>query len=364
MDNETKDFIRRVLKKNGGKITPSYMVHLLKRHTNNRAVETDEIAKIMSEVKPPVPVPDLRPIVAPRKGKDVRGIAIDVINEIKAKLQDTGPYEAKAERVKNGVTPLLFLSDLHFGEIVEVNGEVVFDLEIADRNLAQIVDEFIESKELAGYEVDEIVVLLGGDIIDGELIFNAQAFSTENHALAQIKSAIDSIYWNLTRLREEFQVPIRVFCCPGNHGRASKLHHPMSNWDNVLYFALQLVASIEANMIEVHTPNQSWIDFKVREWNVHMRHIGVTQTVTAGPAKKTLVWMDGHQADLMFFGHFHCPEMFSLGHRRIFKNGSLPPLNDFAENLGFLDGMGQWMIGITDTDSVAFAKILQPSPIG
>jgi hypothetical protein len=49
-----------------------------------------------------------------------------------------------------------------------------------------------------------------------------------------------------------------------------------------------------------------------------------------------------------------------MGHRRILKNGALAPLNDFAENLGYQDGAGQWMFVVTESEPIAFAKILSP----
>jgi hypothetical protein len=87
----------------------------------------------------------------------------------------------------------------------------------------------------------------------------------------------------------------------------------------------------------------------------------VVQTASAGPGRKVATWLENHDADLFFFGHFHNPEMFTIGKSHIFKNGALPPLNEYAERLGFRDGYGQWLVGVTDESPVAFAKILKPS---
>ena len=350
-------FVRRTLERLGNRVGPQHMSFLLKRHMNVSVTDA-EVSELMRGLAEPAPQILAEPLKIPPKGRDLRGTCQDIINEIKAELGNnlhTCPVETTAE----GLSALLVLSDLHIGEIIKVNGKTIFDLAIAEEKLADITTQFISAPELDGYEVEECIVLLAGDIIDGEMIYNGQSFDTNGHAFAQVKDASALIWETLCRLAAIFPV-VKVYCVPGNHGRASKLHHQMSNWDNVLYFGLQLMADMAKINIEVHTPSQMWMDFKVRNYNVHTRHIGVVQASTSGPAKKIMTWMDGHDADLMFFGHFHSPELYSMGHRRIFKNGALPPANDFAEMCGFQDGSGQWMIGITDHNSVAFSKILIP----
>lgn len=353
-----KKFIRQVQSRFKGRTSPQHMHFMLKRHMNVD-VSVDELTQLMKELAPTPPPAVLVPIPVQKKQRDMKSVCIDIINEARSLLAEAGVHKVSATSTLDGLTPVLFLSDLHFGEKTLWNGGTIFDLEIAKTGFCNIVDQFISAPELDGYSVDECVVLIGGDIIDGELIYPAQAYDTEGHAFEQIKEATTIIWAALERLASKFTT-VRVYCVPGNHGRTSKLHHQMSNWDNVLYYGLQIAANMKAGNIEVTTPSQMWMDFKIRGWMTHFRHIGVTQAVTAGPAKKVLTWMENHNADLFFFGHFHSPEMYSMGHRRIFKNGALPPANDFAENLGFQDGSGQWMIGVTDRNSVAFSKVLIP----
>ncbi len=40
------------------------------------------------------------------------------------------------------------------------------------------------------------------------------------------------------------------------------------------------------------------------------------------------------------------------------------PINDFADRLGFLNGQGQWLVGLGDEEMVEFCKILSPSVVG
>ena len=349
--------VKQVIQRFGQRISANHLAFLLKRHLQVD-VSAEDASELISTHSVQIKT-NLEPLKKDSKPKDLRGACTSIINEAKEILSSEGVFAIPPVMTTEGLSALLFLSDLHFGERVEINGIEVFNLEIAKERLHSIVSQFILAPELDGYEVDECVVILGGDIIDGEMIFPAQSFESEGHVFHQVQDAARILWLELSVLSKYFKT-VRVYCVPGNHGRSSKLHHQMSNWDNVLYFGLQIMANIEKTNIEVTTPHQMWMDLKVRNWAVHIRHIGVTQPVSAGPAKKVLTWMDNHSADLLFYGHYHSPEQYSVGHRRVFKNGALPPMNDFAENLGFQEGSGQWMVGLTDRTSVAFSKILLP----
>lgn len=350
---------RQIVKRMGLRASPSALHFFIKRHFSIDPT-LEDVNQLLEMISSPIAPTSSKPLSLHRTQHRAREICLQIINELKAEVDVVGFKSHSSEITEEGITPVLCLSDLHFGEIIEVNGFNIFDMSIAENAFMSIIDQAIATRELMPYTVDEFVVLLAGDIIDGELIYPAQAFETDGNAYSQMKAATAIIWKGLVRLSEAFGT-IRVYCVPGNHGRSSKLHAQMSNWDNVLYWGLQLIASMQSDYpIEVNTPHQMWMDFKVRHWNVHTRHIGVVQAATASSAKKVMTWMDQHNADLFFYGHYHNPEMYSLGYKRIFKNGSLPPANEFAERLGFQDSRGQWLIGVTNQNPVSFSKILIP----
>ena len=356
---EQKDLAQKLVTRMGARTSVQALSFFLKRHLNINPTAA-AVQALLDELRPAAPQAALKKLTLPTRRRKVKETCAEIINELKEEIAEHGVREIQSELTEEGVTPILVLSDLHFGEVIESNGRILFDIDIATRAFESIIDQAIEARELMAYDVDEFVVLLAGDIIDGELIFPAQAFETDGDVFSQMKIAHSIIWRGLTRLADAFG-NVKVYCVPGNHGRSSKLHSQMSNWDNALYFGLQLVSSMQQDYnIAVYTPHQLWMDFKVRNWNVHTRHIGVTQATTAGPGRRVQNWMNQHNADLFFFGHYHNPEMFSHGYKRIFKNGSLPPANEFAERLGFLDSRGQWLIGVTDFDAVSFSKILIP----
>ena len=361
------DFGRTVKRRFGKKMTPAALAVLFAKHLGasfKTPPTAEDCSFFFSDTPPPEHVAATKLVYEPRT-RNVLKYLREALNEVKDELTESARPFRKPVFRRDGLTPILCLSDLHFGEVVEVDGQILYDMDIAERSFNSIIEAAIHAPELNAYDVDHLVVLLAGDIVHGELIYPAQSFESTTHALDQVKDALKIIYAGILRLSEVFP-SIEVRCVPGNHGRASHLHHAMTNWDNLLYFALQMMVEVSGTKdITVWTPHQMWMDFTVRDlWNIHTRHIGVVQTASAGPGRKVQTWLESHDADLFFYGHYHNPEMFTIGASHVFKNGGLPPLSDYAEKLGFQEGVGQWLVGVTDTTPLAFSKILIPNREG
>jgi len=345
----------------GGMVNPGYLAYHLKKKLGS-AKTPEEISKEALRLKllEPSQTPVKEKLRPPPRRTKMRQACLEIINEIKEELSSDPPKPLPVVHTENGCTPVLLLSDLHFGELVKVNGREIFNFQIAEQDLTSIVDKAISSPELASYQVDEIIVLLGGDIIDGEMIYPTQATHVSGGAFTQYKDTITVLWRLLNKLQSHFGF-VKVYCAAGNHGRASRNHAEMSNWDNVIYHSLALLAEGQDSNISIQVPQQMWMDFTIRDkWNAHLRHIGVTQPASASPGRRLRAWINMHDADILFWGHYHDPAMFSSGYVRAFKNGGLPPGNDYSEKLGFLESRGQWLVGVTDQDLVAFCKILTP----
>jgi len=359
--NDEKELIDAAVERMG-LVNIGYIRFLLKKDLGiirDKREISDYIKGVKTQVKESVITPKEH-IPIPVRRQKVKQNCREIINEIKDEIKNAEKEPLPVTYTEGGCSPILMLSDLHFGELIKLNGKVTFDLEIAKESFESIINQAIAAPELSGYNVDEFVVLLGGDIIDGELIYPTHHAHTDGGIFYQYKEAIVNIWEALKRIQSKFGF-VKVYCAAGNHGRMSHHHAEMSNWDNVLYYSLALMAELDPCGIEIRVPTQMWMDFTVREkWNVHLRHIGVVQTNTAGPGRRMINWINNHDADLVFYGHYHNPELFSVGRTRVFKNGGLPPGNDYSEKLGFLEGPAQWLVGTTDSASVGFCKILTP----
>lgn len=354
-----RNFAQNIFLEGGGRLSPTTLSFLMKRRFRKSFSKKDltDLISTFSFNKPEVRVKDMPPVRTLTR-KKIREEALSLIKEIEYSTDFESLEKTRPLLSDEGVSPMLLLSDLHFGEVIEFNGKELFNFDIAEQRLSDIVDQALTDPGLDSYDIDEFIVVLAGDIIDGELIFPAQAHETETSIWGQLKRATAVIWQQLVKISREHKV--RVFCVPGNHGRTSKLHDQMSNWDNALYFSLRMMSSLSDANIEITLPHQLWMDFSVRQWGVHTRHIGPAHVSTPSPIRKVMSWMDNHNADLFLYGHYHNPEMFSYGYRRIFKNGSLPTVSEFAERLGFENSVGQWLIVVSDNSPVEFSKVIIP----
>lgn len=164
-------------------------------------------------------------------------------------------YEGEREVV-------VLLSDLHYGQRIdprEVPG-VCYGWSEAARRTAYVVREACSYKP-AHRDASTCRVLLGGDIIEGEI----HGPSREADALAaQIDGARQILTHAIAYLRESFS-RVDVVCAVGNHGRWPHAHGRAvsSKWDGavmVLYRALEAVFARDAGVTWTipRTPYATW----------------------------------------------------------------------------------------------------------
>lgn len=123
--------------------------------------------------------------------------------------------------------PMTIWSDWHFGETVrpeEVGGFNEFNADVAAKRIQTLVDQTISlcwnHMGNAAVEYPGIVVMLGGDMISGDL--HEELFATNDRTTQQcINDLTDLLASALEQMADKFG---RVFvpCVVGNHGRASK----------------------------------------------------------------------------------------------------------------------------------------------
>jgi predicted phosphodiesterase len=333
------------------------------RGVYGRGITLNEVEVLCKEVATGVlPVP---PVIHEHKAARTSVVREELEQRVAELVREGLPFATKpreGHRVPGGLSALLLLSDLHVGEVVHQEGVEVYNRDLAFAAIDRVVGGFIHAPELVGYTVDEAVVVLGGDLIDGTGIFPSQAQEGTIPVFHQFEATLGYLFSKLREMAHHFPV-VRVYGVPGNHGRVSKDAHPMSNFEVLLLMSLQLMFSVATDLIsarvEINCPRDMYQNFDVRDWRFHCRHIA-PKTNTNTAQRTHLAWGDMHGADVILFGHHHVAEQFASGAITIFKNGSLVPRNSFAESHGLLGAPGQWMLGITDNHSVAFSKVLHP----
>lgn len=138
------------------------------------------------------------------------------------------PPKWTAKRPKKGekvATLCTILSDCHFDEVVnpsELDGRNAYDREIAEMRLERYFSQVVRLARdyLAGMTYDGVVLMLGGDLISGDIheelseTNEAQTLDTVLHWSARISSGIELLAGEFGKVH----VPVVV----GNHGRRTR----------------------------------------------------------------------------------------------------------------------------------------------
>jgi len=219
------------------------------------------------------------------------------------------------------------LSDLHFGKSTQY-----FDLDIASERLLSMVNEIYE--RIQNIQIDEIIVVLIGDLVEGEDIFASQATKLTCSVIEQTEACTKSLWKMLTALEKLFEVPIRVEHVPGNHGRMSKTASEVTNWDNVICNNLYLLSSLTDNKIHIKKNYKKFNTFKVKDKIGGMCHEGVRHTGTPATQIKIAGWIVGKSLDFLLHGHYHEWSIGGWLGNLVLANGSLCGPDDLAERMG------------------------------
>lgn len=244
--------------------------------------------------------------------------------------------------------PILHLSDVHIGKVTPT-----YNSAIAAERVALAITKTTEITEIRRSQarIDECRVYLGGDMIEGEVIFGHQAHTIDQHVFGQAcKSGPEIFAAAILGLLGTFQ---RVHCVavPGNHGRSGSrksTSHPDTNWDSVLYRVTQEIVKRQAeaagrgNDITWNVPSdrtESWyaVD-RVFGWGNLLIHGHQIRGGFAGfpwynANRRAWGYIDAIEQswNYLWMGHFHTMTMTHMNKRTLFANGSTESSNTHAK---------------------------------
>jgi hypothetical protein len=257
-----------------------------------------------------------------------RADAIASLTGIKGKA----PPVRKAKVAKGGATVIVALSDWHVEERVDpqtVNGLNDYDLDVADRRIAELAERFatLLEHERQLVSVDHVVVWLGGDFLSGHI-------HEDTAEMAQL-APLAATRWAGERIRGFLDMVagmakrVTVATSSGNHGRSTPKLRIGTEMDHSFEQDLYLRLAAEDRQ-----PNIDWqvgtgylniVDldgFRVRFHHGHaVSYGGGVGGITIPTNKAIAAWDRIDRADLTVFGHWH---QFSwLRSSRYVSNGSL-----------------------------------------
>lgn len=291
--------------------------------------------------------------------KEARAVSADaaalksILGTTRAKLDATPAPEWMVKPIKKASAPgvpTLFLSDLHWGEVVfptQLGGVNQYNLEIAHKRMDYTIETAIHLLKIldSGMNYPGIVAPLGGDMISGD-IHEELATTNDLPTMPTVLDLRDKLIGALTRLADAFG-RVHAPCVGGNHGRnTKKIQAKNRNHTSFDWLLYNLIAHDLRNdkRITFQIPDASDALYRIYNTRFLLTHgdqfrggdsiIGPLGPLTRGNQKKlarnTAIDMT---YDVMMCGHWH--QYIHL--ERLIVNGSMKGYDEYAftNNFGF-----------------------------
>jgi len=259
----------------------------------------------------------------------------DALVQLKGIAPAKKPLTKTVKGKKHAATMVVLLSDWHVEELVDpatCNGLNEFNLEVADRRIAELTERFSilleHERQLA--RIDRVVIWLGGDYISGHIhpdtaeLAQLAPLAATRWAGERIRAFIDTVS-GMAR-----EVIVATSC--GNHGRSNagerkprigtEAEH---SFEQHLYLTL---AQSETNRNVSWKVSESYLNyvdldgFKIRAHHGHgYSFSGGIGGIHVPVSKANAAWQAIERADLTVFGHWHQWSWLRAG--RYVSNGSL-----------------------------------------
>lgn len=143
------------------------------------------------------------------------------------------PTPKKDSRTKKAEVALLHSTDWQLGKQT-----LTYNSKEAERLIKQSVEKTIRIADIhrQDHPIKEVVLMLGGDLVENTTIFPSQVYEVDSDVMSQFVD-VSRILIDITRtLLANFE-KVTVVCEPGNHGRIGKFGElPKDiNWDKLSY---------------------------------------------------------------------------------------------------------------------------------
>lgn len=289
---------------------------------------------------------DLPKLVSDIQPNPVKSVSVSGdLNWLEKQLQEIG-HKKREEAELAIYTPdeihpkqslLLILSDIHLGKkITSPSNGVIYNTSIACERIKSIPDKIAHLTP-----VDEIVVVLVGDLMDGEGIYPGQATKLDSNIPEQVIQATGCIWKLLTTLQTQTK-QLRVVTTKGNHGKTGL--SPEANFDTIIYKNLEYLAGSQFPVINT---SEAYNTFQIHGQKFLIRHKAPVDASTPSNIKMFLGWKSIHNCDGVIYGHWHHWGVEEFNGLLLIRNGSLSGGDDYGESLGLYDPPTQLVISIT-----------------
>jgi predicted phosphodiesterase len=277
---------------------------------------------------------------------------MDFMAGVKGAKFDARPEWLRASKGKKHLTgvPVLFLSDIHFDEVVfpaQIGGVNKYNRDIATKRIQHTFNTAVELclNHMHKPTYDGIVVVLGGDLLSG----NIHEELAETNEAPILESAIlltELLHHGISMMADRFG-KVFVPCVVGNHGRIHRKprmkNRVKDNYEWVIYQNLAFRFK-DDKRVTVAVSESSDLIFSVYDKKILLTHgdqfrggsgiSGILSPLFIGQSRKAKRQQAVQNPfDLMLIGHFHQ----YIHTDTLIINGSIKGYDEYAyqNNFGF-----------------------------
>ena len=248
---------------------------------------------------------------------------------------------------------LVHLTDWQAGKV-----SVSYNIEVLRKRMAQMVDKVMALTDIqrAHHPVNDCVLVLGGDMVEGLTVFPGQQYEIEAHLFEQLFSVASIIEQCVHTLAGHFR-KVHVVCEYGNHGRIGR-KGDMPSSDNVDRMAYKIASERCAHLKHV-TWQQSadWYqiatigNYKLLVVDGDEIPSFGGQTPSYSILRKCNGWATFMEFDDAILGHFHTPINLTMANGgRIWVTGSPESDNQYAKSFVAAVGKPSQRLMFVDPD--------------
>ena len=271
---------------------------------------------------------------------DLEGWLRDLVDVGRREISHIGDVIASRAVRSDNTSLVVVLSDTHFGKHT-----ADFNLEVARKRMLSVPSGIFNQPLPV---IDEVVVVLAGDMVEGEDIYATQNNHIECPVFEQMQHCTRAIWDMVLLFRQLFNCRVRVETVPGNHGRMSKTANEKTNWDNVVYYTLLTIASLHGDPeIAINANFDQFVNFQVKDKVGMAFHKGVKHTGTPAMQLKIAGWARSKNFDFMVQGHWHEWKVGNWLGKFVMFNGCMCGPDDLAEQMGKEDDARQGYFFVT-----------------
>lgn len=243
-------------------------------------------------------------------------------------------------------TPVIHLSDLHWGEVIDsdrVQGFNTYNMAIANKRLRTVIEHAVDvclNHTVNSAKFPGIVLCLGGDMLSGD-IHEELMVTNEASSLRTVLDLYDKLVWVINTLQEHFGNVV-VFTAYGNHSRlTTKPVHKIAAETNFDWFLYNMLARhySDNDRITINVAVSFDTIFRVYNHTFLLTHgdrigsgggdgvIGALGPILRGARRIISTYASqGEKIDTILMGHWH--QWIPLPWVRV--NGSLKGFDEYA----------------------------------